>query len=54
MSLEDGVRLGIGADRLNSEDNLLYECGDCNLGHGGESLPLWLMAAVLAARSRRR
>lgn len=54
LSLEDGVRLGIGADRLNSEDNLLYECRDCNLGHGGESLALWLMVAVLVARGRRR
>ena len=29
------------------------QCAECNLGLGKDSLPLWLAAALLAARNRR-
>lgn len=54
LSLEDGLRLGFAAQLLNSEENIVMECFDCNRGHGRETLPLWLVAGIFKARTENR
>jgi hypothetical protein len=36
---------------LNSDENLIAECEECNLGHGRDPLLLALFVAILKTRS---
>jgi hypothetical protein len=51
VSVQDGHSLGLTDAQINSDDNLIAECEECNLGHGKDSIPAWLVGAVLKARS---
>lgn len=53
VSLSDGKLLGLPEPWLNSRENLLAECDECNREHGDETIPLRLAVAILLARSRR-
>jgi hypothetical protein len=53
VSLEDGIGLGVSEAMLNSPENLIFECRDCNRGHGGQTVPLWVALAILRAREKR-
>ena len=52
LSVLDGHEFGISDAQLNADENLIAECDECNLGHGSESLPLWLAVAIISARTR--
>ena len=49
LSVADGLKLEVPDHLINSDDNLIAECDECNLGHR-ETLPLQLVAAILKAR----
>lgn len=51
LSVRDGHRLGVPPHVLNSFDNLMVQCEDCNQGLGGESMPTWIVARILQARA---
>ena len=51
LSVDDGLKQELPTDIINSDDNLLAECDECNLGHGKGSLPIRLFVAMLMART---
>lgn len=52
ISVIDGHRLGLGDDVLNSDENLICECEECNLGGGAQTLPLRMFVAILRSREK--
>ena len=54
LSVRDGHALGVPAELLNSFDNLMVQCEDCNQGLGGESMPTWIVARILHARALKK
>lgn len=50
LSVKDGHMQGLGDDLINSEDNVIAECAECNSGHRESSIPIWLVLALLRAR----
>lgn len=50
LSVADGLKQGLSEAQLNSEDNLLASCEECNLGQGDRSLPPWLAIALVRCR----
>lgn len=50
LSVEEGHKQGLSDDVINSDENLISECDECNLGHGGGVLPVRLLIALLNAR----
>jgi 5-methylcytosine-specific restriction endonuclease McrA len=52
LSVDEGHRQGLKDDVINSMENLIAECDECNLGHGKGVLPVRLLLALLTARSR--
>lgn len=54
VSVKDGLAMGMTEAELNSNENLLALCSECNIGLGSETVPLWLMVAIVVARARIR
>ncbi len=50
LSVADGHRNGLADIEINSDENLLAECDECNLGHGKEPLPVRLLIGLLRSR----
>ena len=50
ISVEDGHSLSLPDELLNSDENLLALCGECNLGQGSLTLPIRILAGILVAR----
>jgi 5-methylcytosine-specific restriction endonuclease McrA len=53
VTVKDGLRFGLTETELNSDDNLITLCEECNLGKGRESFPLWIAVTLILARVRR-
>jgi hypothetical protein len=53
LSKDEGVKQGLTADIINSDENLICECDECNLGHGRGVLPVRLLVAILTARVKK-
>jgi len=51
LSVVDGHKYGLSDDVINSDENLIAECDECNLGHGSGVLPVRLLVALLATRA---
>ena len=51
LSVDEGHKQGLADDIINSDDNLIAECDECNLGHGKGVLPVRFLIALLMARS---
>jgi 5-methylcytosine-specific restriction endonuclease McrA len=51
LSVDDGHKYGLSDDVINSDENLIAECDECNLGHGKGVLPVRLLVALLATRA---
>lgn len=50
VSVEAGHKHGLTDAEINSDENLIAECDECNLGHGASALPVRLYMALLKAR----
>lgn len=51
VSIKDGEHL-LTKDQLNSNENLIAQCHECNSGQSSRTLPLWLAIAILRARTK--
>jgi 5-methylcytosine-specific restriction endonuclease McrA len=51
LSVEDGLAQGLTEQQLNHIENLAAFCEECNLGKGRTTLPLWLVVAIIKART---
>jgi 5-methylcytosine-specific restriction endonuclease McrA len=51
LSVKDGFDF-LTDVHLNSDDNLMALCAECNSGQGHHSMPPWLVAALLYQRNR--
>jgi 5-methylcytosine-specific restriction endonuclease McrA len=51
LSVDDGLKLGLSEAQLNDLSNLAALCPACNLGKGRTTLPLYLVIAILQART---
>ena len=51
LSVEHGLAHGLTDEQINSDENLAALCEECNLGKGNQSIALWLMVALLRART---
>lgn len=51
LSVAKGHELGLTDEQINSDDNLIAECEECNLGRSSASIPPWLVAGLLKSRS---
>lgn len=52
VSQEEGRKFGLSVEQINSDENLIAECDECNSGHGKGCLPLRNYIAILAARTK--
>lgn len=52
LSVEEGHAQGLPDSIINSDENLIAECDECNLGHGKGVLPVRLLVALLVARAK--
>jgi 5-methylcytosine-specific restriction endonuclease McrA len=50
VSIDAGVKAGVSLEVLNSDENLIAECEECNLGHGRAPLPMAVFIAILMTR----
>lgn len=50
VSVDSGHKLGLSDAILNSDENLIAACPECNLGMGKEPIPLRIMIPILKAR----
>lgn len=50
LSVADGHRYGLTDDVINSDENLICACAQCNLGGGKATISLRLAVAILTAR----
>lgn len=51
LSVNDGLKLGLTEDQLNNIENLAALCPACNHGKGRTTLPLYLVVAIIKART---
>lgn len=51
LSVDDGLKLGLTETQLNDIENLAALCPACNLGKGRTTLPLYLIVAIIKART---
>jgi len=52
VSVKDGFDFLTDA-QLNSDENLMVLCAECNAGQGQRTMPAWLAAAIIYRRSTR-
>jgi hypothetical protein len=52
ISVCDGRAMGLSDAELSSSENLAAMCASCNAGMWRETMPVWLWAAVLRARTK--
>jgi 5-methylcytosine-specific restriction endonuclease McrA len=52
VSVVQGLELGLTEVELNSEENLICACDECNLGIGKETIPLRMAVVMQMARMR--
>lgn len=54
LSVKEGLSLGAGLteQQLNSDENLIAHCPECNLGQGDRPLPLWLVVGLVLSRTK--
>lgn len=52
ISVKDGMKRGLTELELNNDENLCAMCQECNIGIGGETIPLRLMVSILLTRRR--
>jgi len=50
ISVKSGHDSGLTDQEINSDENMIAECDQCNLGHGSEPVPLRMYIAILMAR----
>lgn len=50
ISVDDGHKAGLTDELINSDENLLALCDECNLGQGKLTLPLRVLAGIIIAR----
>jgi hypothetical protein len=50
LRVDAGHKLGLQDSQINSDENLLTACSECNLGKRAAPLPLWLLIPLLVAR----
>lgn len=50
VSVADAAKAGIPSETVNSADNLIAECEECNLGHGRKPIPIGTFLAILRTR----
>ncbi len=53
VSVKQGLGNGLTELELNSDENLVCACDECNLGLGKETIPLRLAISIQLARLRR-
>jgi len=51
VSVLDGHKAGLTDQVINSDENLIAECEQCNLGAGSRVMPLRVYVAILMART---
>jgi DNA-directed RNA polymerase subunit RPC12/RpoP len=50
VSVEDGHKLALPDAVINSDENLICQCAECNSGQSGGTMPLRMYCAILKAR----
>jgi 5-methylcytosine-specific restriction endonuclease McrA len=50
VSVDAGHKVGLSDSEINSDENLIAACPECNLGMGSETIPLRVMIPILKAR----
>ena len=50
IGVKQGMQSGLSDAEINSDENLIAECDECNLGHGKDPVPLRVYIAILRAR----
>ncbi len=50
VSVNAGHKHGLSDDEINSDENLIAECDECNLGHGDGCLHIRYFVALLKSR----
>ena len=50
VSVEDGHKVGLTDQQINSVENLIAQCPECNSGASSRTLPIWMYVAILKAR----
>jgi 5-methylcytosine-specific restriction endonuclease McrA len=53
ISVEDGHQLEMSDAEINSDENLVTLCDECNLGIGSETLPLRFFLKIIRARLKK-
>jgi len=53
LSVAEAHKQGLEDSIINSDENLICECDECNLGHGKGVLPVRFLIALLVARTER-
>lgn len=51
VSVADGHKLGLTDALINSDENLICQCAECNSGQGRGTMPLRMYVAILKARA---
>ncbi len=50
VNIDDGLKLGLSPQELNSDENLITLCEECNLGKSNKPIELRLLVAVMKRR----
>jgi hypothetical protein len=51
VSVADGHKLGMADSVINSDENLICQCAECNSGQGRGTMPLRMYVAILKVRA---
>jgi 5-methylcytosine-specific restriction endonuclease McrA len=52
VSVKRGIEMGLSDAEINSDENLMALCAECNLGIQAETIPVRLLVTVIMARKR--
>ena len=50
LSVNDAKKYDIPQDVYDSDENLIVQCGECNLGQGSATIPIRLLIGIIVAR----
>lgn len=50
VSVDDGHRHGLTDYQINSIENLIAQCPECNSGASSRTIPIWMLMAILKSR----